>query len=57
VYDLSKRTSVGATYAKIDNGTNSRYNFFTGASLGSADTTPTSGEDPTMLQFTIRHAF
>jgi predicted porin len=57
VYDLSKRTSVGATYAKIDNGLAAKYNFFTGTSLGSADTAVGAGEDPQMLQFTVRHAF
>jgi predicted porin len=57
VYDLSKRTSVGATYAKIDNGLAARYNFFTGAGLGSADATPVNGEDPQLIQFTVRHAF
>ena len=57
VYDLSKRTSVGATYAKIDNGLAARYNFFTSASLGSADAAPTAGEDPQTIQFTLRHAF
>ena len=57
VYDLSKRTSVGLTYAKIDNGTAARYNFFTGASLGSADATPGLGEDLQLIQATVRHAF
>lgn len=57
VYDLSKRTSVGLTYAKIDNGTAARYNFFTGASLGSADAAPGLGEDLQLIQATVRHAF
>ena len=37
VYDLSKRTSVGITYAQIDNDAAAKYNFFTGTSLGSPD--------------------
>jgi len=58
VYDLSKRTSVGVTYAKIDNGAVSAYTFFTGTgALGSADSTPAFGEDPQLIQFTVRHAF
>jgi len=58
VYDLSKRTSVGVTYASIDNKTNAAYNFFTNAgSLGSAGSAPTFGEDPKLLAFTVRHAF
>ncbi len=58
VYDLSKRTSAGVTYAKIANAANARYNFFTGGgALGSPDSIPAGGEDPQLLQFTIRHAF
>jgi predicted porin len=57
VYDLSKRTSVGVTYAQIDNGAASSYNLFTGTSLGSPDAAVQRGEDPSILQFTLRHAF
>jgi predicted porin len=57
VYDLSKRTSVGITYAMIENETAGRYNFFTGTSLGSSDAAVLAGEDPTIIQFTLRHAF
>jgi len=57
VYDLSKRTSVGITYATIDNDPNANYNFFTGTSLGSADAATQRGEDPTLIQLTLRHAF
>jgi predicted porin len=58
VYDLSKRTSVGVTYAKIDNNTASAYNFFTNTGgLGSTNSTATAGEDPQLIQFTVRHAF
>lgn len=58
VYDLSKRTSVGVTYAKIDNKTNAAYNFFTNTGgLGSANSTLTAGEDGQLLSFTVRHAF
>ena len=58
VYDLSKRTSVGVTYAKIDNNSAAMYNFFTNTgALGSAGSTATAGEDPQLIQFTVRHAF
>ena len=57
VYDMSKRTSVGITYAAIDNNAAANYNFFTGTSLGSPDAATGRGEDPTLIQFTLRHAF
>ena len=57
VYDLSKRTSVGLTYAQIDNGAAANYNFFTGGSLGSSDANPGRGEDLSLIQATLRHAF
>ena len=57
VYDLSARTSVGLSYAKINNDAAASYNFFTSGSLGSADATVAAGESPRLLQGTIRHAF
>jgi len=57
VYDFSARTSAGLTYASIKNDANANYNFFTGASFGNVDTTPFAGENPRLLQGTIRHAF
>ena len=60
VYDLSKRTSVGVTYAKINNNTGAAYNFFTNANsggFGSGNAAPAAGEDPRLLAFNIRHAF
>ena len=57
VYDLSARTSVGLTYAKINNDAAANYNFFTSASLGSSDAVPVAGESPRMIQGTVRHAF
>ena len=56
-YTLSKRTSVGVTYAKITNDVGANYNFFTTASLGSASGVAIAGEDPRMIAGTIRHAF
>jgi len=60
-YTLSKRTSVGLTYAKITNDAGAAYNFFTrntGAQGNSAaGATPNAGEDPRLLAATIRHAF
>jgi predicted porin len=57
-YTLSKRTSVGLTYAKITNDAAAAYNFFTSASLGnSAGAGVAAGEDPRLFAGTIRHAF
>ncbi len=56
-YTLSKRTSVGLTYAQIRNNAAAAYNFFTTASLGSASGLAVAGEDPRMFAGTIRHAF
>lgn len=56
-YTLSKRTSVGLTYAKITNDAGAVYNFFTTATLGNSGATATAGEDPRMIAATIRHAF
>ena len=56
-YTLSKRTSVGLTYAKITNDAGAAYNLFTTASLGNSGATATAGEDPRMIAATIRHAF
>jgi len=56
-YTLSKRTSVGLTYAKITNDAGAAYNLFTTASLGNSGATAAAGEDPRMMAATIRHAF
>jgi predicted porin len=57
-YLLSKRTSVGLTYARLSNDTNAGYNFFTNTgALGSTNSTLTNGEDGRLLAFTVRHAF
>jgi predicted porin len=56
VYDLSKRTSVGLTYAKIDNGNNAAYNFHN-ISAGGTNNLVNAGEDPRLLALTVRHAF
>lgn len=64
VYDLSKRTSMGVTYASLNNDPNAAYNLFTNtqtgattAGLGSTNSAPTFGEDLKLLAFTVRHAF
>jgi predicted porin len=57
-YDLSKRTSIGITYARINNKQNAAYQLFTSSSLGlgtAAGLAP--GEDPRMFGTTLRHAF
>jgi len=57
LYEFSKRTSVGLTYAKISNDSNANYNLFTSTSLGSQDATVLAGESPRLIQATVRHAF
>jgi predicted porin len=56
-YDLSKRTSVGVTYARINNQSNGLYNLFTSAGLGLGQGGLLPGEDPRMFGTTLRHAF
>lgn len=56
-YSLSKRTSVGLTYAKITNAAAATYNFFTGTSLGNSPAAAAVGEDPRLFAATLRHAF
>lgn len=59
VYDLSKRTSVGLTWAQITNEQNANYTLFTGnsAALASADGGTIAGERARLLQATIKHSF
>jgi len=56
-YDLSKRTSMGVTYARINNSSNAGYTFFTQQSLGIPSGGVMAGEDPRIFGTTIRHAF
>jgi|CXWL01.1.fsa_nt_gi predicted porin len=58
-YDLSKRTSLAFTYAKITNEVGAIYNLFTSASLGigAGAGAIAAGEDPRMWGVTMRHAF
>lgn len=55
-YSLSKRTSVGVTYSKINNEAAANYQFFTGVALQNSPAT-TKGTDTSMLYAGIRHAF
>jgi predicted porin len=57
-YSLSKRTSLGVTYASIKNDTGAAYTPFTAAGgLGSTLNAVAAGEDPRLWSVTIRHAF
>jgi predicted porin len=57
-YLLSKRTSMGVTYAKLTNDAGANYNFFTNTGgLGSTNSTLGLGEDGRLIAFTVRHAF
>ncbi|MDP2819104.1 MAG: porin [Polaromonas sp.] len=55
-YALSKRTSVGVSYAKINNQSAAGYNLYTQAALNG---TPNNavGQDPSQLYLGVRHAF
>jgi len=58
-YDLSRRTSVALTYAKISNDAGATYNLWNSAANqgGSADAAVAPGEDPRIIGMTVRHAF
>ncbi|HEV8095922.1 MAG TPA: porin, partial [Burkholderiales bacterium] len=57
-YSLSKRTSVGVTYASIRNDVGAAYAPFTSTGgLGSPSNTPAAGEDPRLWSMTIKHSF
>lgn len=58
-YLLSKRTSVGVTYASLRNDDGASYNFFTNTGGLATGATPSAlgGEDLRLLGFTVRHAF
>ena len=56
-YDLSKRTSVGVSYAQINNHANAAYSFFTNGSLGLGNAGVMVGEDPKTWGVTMRHQF
>jgi predicted porin len=58
-YDLSRRTSVGLTYAKISNDSGATYNLWNSAASqgGSPDAAVAPGEDPSIVGITMRHAF
>jgi predicted porin len=58
VYHLSKRTSVGLSYASIRNDAAAFYNFDGSAGgQGSPSGAVAAGEDPRIIAATIRHAF
>lgn len=62
VYNLSKRTAMSFTYAKITNDQNIDYHFFTDTGNGTTGLASTGslvndGEDPTLLAVILRHAF
>jgi predicted porin len=57
-YDLSRRTSVGLTYARIKNDDAAFYNlWYSAAAVGNADAAVAPGEDPRIIGMTVRHAF
>ncbi len=59
VYDVSKRTSVGLTYARIKNDSAASYQFYTdnGGTQSSLNAAPLLGEDPQLFSTVLKHAF
>jgi len=55
-YSLSKRTSVGVNYSKINNESAASYQFFTGTALQHSPAT-SRGTDTSMFYAGVRHAF
>lgn len=57
-YDLSKRTSLGITYARVRNDPGALYNLYNSAAgQGSASAAVAAGEDPRIWAIAVRHAF
>jgi len=64
-YNFSKRTNVGATYARMDNDQRAAYDFYTNGSMGHTSTATTfagvnantRGSDPTVVMIGLKHAF
>jgi predicted porin len=55
-YALSKRTTLGVSYAFLDNKSAGAYALYTGTALGNIQT-PLAGQDTKQLYLGIRHAF
>jgi len=55
-YPMSKRTSLGVSYSKIDNATGASYTQYTGGSLANLPTV-TAGQDVSSFYVGLRHAF
>lgn len=55
-YPLSKRTSLGVSYATIDNDANAAYALFTGSGLGQLQV-PVAGQDVSQFYVGLRHTF
>jgi predicted porin len=55
-YPLSKRTSVGVSYAKIDNKANASYNPYVYSALA-GQSAVTAGQDSAQMYLGVRHSF
>ena len=55
-YALSKRTSLGVSYASLDNKQNASYQMFTNNALGNVSI-PVAGQDTKQFYVGLRHAF
>lgn len=55
-YPLSRRTSVGLSYARLDNKPNAGYALFTGSALANLPA-PANGQDVNQFYLGVRHVF
>jgi predicted porin len=61
-YAFSKRTNVGATYARMDNDSRANYDFYSNGAMNATSAAPTSasntrGSDPTVVMVGMKHSF
>lgn len=63
-YNFSKRTNVGATYARMDNDQRASYDFYANGSMGHTAAATvggvnanTRGSDPTVVMIGLKHSF
>jgi predicted porin len=59
-YNFSKRTNVGATYARTDNDSRATYDFYSNGAMGQNATSTlnnTRGSDPTVVMVGLKHSF
>lgn len=56
-YNLSKRTTVGVQYMRLDNNANAAYSLAGASAANTGLTAQAAGEDSKLVSFNVRHAF